>query len=48
MANWLEYDMADSGLYEVSERGIDKKTVLDAVYDQYVYDKNLPDEEDED
>ena len=45
--NWFEYDMADSGLYEVSERGIEKKTVLDAVYDQYVHDKNLPDEEDE-
>ena len=45
--NWLEYDMADSGLYEVSERGIEKKTILDAVYDQYVHDKNLPDEEDE-
>ena len=27
--NWLEYDMEGSGLYEVSERGIKKKTVLD-------------------
>ena len=45
--SWLEADAEGSKLYEVDERGCRKKTVLDAVYDQYVHDKNLPDEEDE-
>ena len=31
----------------VNNKEVRKKTILDSVYDQYVHDKNLPDEEDE-
>ena len=48
--SWLAYDAEDSGLYEVDERGVRKKesaTMLDAVYEQYLHDKNLPDDDEE-
>lgn len=48
--SWLGYDAEDSGLYEVDERGVRKKesaTMLDAVYEQYLHDKNLPDDDEE-
>lgn len=32
----------------VNNKDVRKETVLDSVYDQYVHDKNLPDDEDED